>query len=549
MKKRNLFALAMATMAFAACSNDDDQNIPGGGQKGELIDVIGITFAAPNASTYADSGTKDGEATENNIYKAFVLAYEAGHADLMPGDWTVKEVGDGTTAIGAGKTDGQLDNLVTFNRVSMGDNVYVLANVPDLTLDVLTALAHNGENTEKKIQEFIHNVSKDYLNGLAYDRTAQPTGKYMMAGKATIPTNPTTPNGGTVIVPVELNREMAKVAFQAVVTGDNTQAAYGRVQLKSDDNDGIVIARVARRLSPFATLDSYFPKAAVPTDKDWSFDASGKDQWKIAFSGDKYADVTTAGAGTDAAAGAEFNNKAFNDKAQEYRFTWAHQTSGLLTIDNGTSNPTGKLLSPYFYVSPNYSGDSNCATVISTQATYVGYPVFFDENAHKLFGAAFDKYKDGTDFKKIGDNTADATSFKECAFTDAAMSKVSIYFATTGGYATDKADLVTATGLTTAEVDAAAAIITQVTKAEEPDALLDYYTGQKLYYRADVANYDATNSVSDNITKRNTFYQIEGTITTLGAKSIEDAINSDNINMQVVVKVMPWNWVINRPNM
>ena len=42
---------------------------------------------------------------------------------------------------------------------------------------------------------------------------------------------------------------------------------------------------------------------------------------------------------------------------------------------------------------------------------------------------------------------------------------------------------------------------------------------------------------------------IIGTITTLGAKSIEDAINSDNIDMLVQVVVKPWKYVVNNINM
>ena len=51
------------------------------------------------------------------------------------------------------------------------------------------------------------------------------------------------------------------------------------------------------------------------------------------------------------------------------------------------------------------------------------------------------------------------------------------------------------------------------------------------------------------ITERNTFYHITGTITTLGAKSIEDVINSDNIDMLVQVVVKPWKYVVNNINM
>lgn len=63
------------------------------------------------------------------------------------------------------------------------------------------------------------------------------------------------------------------------------------------------------------------------------------------------------------------------------------------------------------------------------------------------------------------------------------------------------------------------------------------------------ANYSDDETTSMKITERNTFYHITGTITTLGAKSIEDAINSDNIDMLVQVVVKPWKYVVNNINM
>ena len=33
---------------------------------------------------------------------------------------------------------------------------------------------------------------------------------------------------------------------------------------------------------------------------------------------------------------------------------------------------SGKLYSPYFYVTPNYADNAGCATVVVTQATYIG---------------------------------------------------------------------------------------------------------------------------------------------------------------------------------
>lgn len=526
-KARNLFVFALATMAFTACSNDDDA-VNGGNNgvvDGGIVEQIGISFEAPPA-TYADNGIMQGQGTENNVYKAFIFAHETNVSGLMPGDWSVKEVGDGTTVINATGGPGSLDNMATFSRVTMGENVYVLVNVPDLTLAQAEVIAHKGANSGQSIKEFVYKVSKDYLNGLSYKNDENPTGKFVMAGMATIPTNPVTPNGGTVVVPVELNREMAKVHFQALLTADNTKEAYGRVKIDPAE-DGIIIARVARQVSPFTQWEKnwYFPLNAAADDMDW--DAA----WTTAFNGETHTTPSTAGAG--------FNTTLSNTDAKEYRYTWVNEAGGKLTID-----ANGKLVSPYFYVSPNYANDANCVSVICTQATYTGAPVFADENANTLFVKAYSKYKDATNFKDAAGS--DAATFDKCVWTDAAMGVVSTYFGTDHSGETDLQNL---TGLNASEITAASDIVKAVTQATVANAALSYYTGQKVFYRADIANYDASGSISGNLTERNTYYQIEGTITSLGAPTIDGAITSDNISMLVKVKVMPWKWVVNRVDM
>lgn len=70
-----------------------------------------------------------------------------------------------------------------------------------------------------------------------------------------------------------------------------------------------------------------------------------------------------------------------------------------------------------------------------------------------------------------------------------------------------------------------------------------YYTGMKVYYRADVANY--TGNTSNRVTERNMHYQTTGTIQTLGAKNIHDAIYSEENTMKVDVTVNSWKLSIN----
>lgn len=543
-------AFAFAGMALAACSNEDSP-ANGGEQQGEIVDAISVKFVN-STSTRADQGTEAGLEQENKLYHAFVFAKEAtpAHAGARPGDWTVVEVGDGTSAIPATSPSGSsLGNMATFTGVRQGDNVYVLANYPDLDAAGAEVLAHNGENSEASIKAFIANVQKDYLNGLAFSSKSGESGapasssKYIMAGKATIPVSPNIPNGTKVVVPVKLNREMAKVFFQASVTKDVQYAAAGKV--KFGDDDGIIVARVARKVSPFATQEStwYFPTLAVVADKDW--DIAG---WLKAFDGNaKSADDNTQ------TAAPFFNNAAHNADAKEYRYTWELGASTGVRV----YRENDWMYSPYFYVTPNYSNNAGSATVISTQATYCGAPEFLDGDAQMLFVKAFGKYaaSSADNFKdKEGNNT---TEFGKCVWTDNAMQAVNAYFANTSSF-TDQAkgEVALLCGWTDdvagkGKVDAAVTELATVTKVigltAPTDAAimahLSYYDGMKLYYRADIANYDDTNTISLKNTERNMYYKIRATITTLGAKSIEEAINSDNISMQVEVTVNPWDVV------
>lgn len=550
-----LFTLAFAGLAFAACSNEDSPADNGGNGQNEIVDAIQIRFVSGGASR-AHDGVENGLAQENKLFHAFVFAKEAApkHVAAREGDWTVKEVGNGTVEIPAGNTAGQLGNMATFSGVRQGDNVYVLANYPDMTLADAELLARNGAKSEDKIKAFIANVKKDYLSSLNFssEATGAPStnSQYIMAGMGTIPVSPTIPNGETVIVPVKLDREMAKVIFYATVTKDVDYAACNRLEIKNDD--GIVVARVARKVSPFTTQGSawYFPFPAGDEDKDW--DIAG---WLTPFDGEKQSAADNTQTTVPL-----FNNELHNADAKEYRYTW--------DLSNATANTVraylndGWIFSPYFYVSPNYSNDAAKATVIATQATYVGAPVFVNEDANTLFVKTYGKYSASDASKFQNKEGSNAISFSKCVWTDAAMQQVNTYLATV---TTDNAkeELAKLCGWDSeadqgkAKVVAAITELAKVTKiiglASPADdttiALLDYYDGMKLYYRADIANYDDTNTVSYRNTERNTFYKIRATITSLGAKSIEEAINSDNIGMQVQVEVNPWNVVVNDINM
>ena len=71
-----------------------------------------------------------------------------------------------------------------------------------------------------------------------------------------------------------------------------------------------------------------------------------------------------------------------------------------------------------------------------------------------------------------------------------------------------------------------------------------YFTFMKLYYRADIANY--VGNASNRMTERNMYYQTVGTIQSLGARTIHEAIYSESNTMQVDVKVNKWRLSINK---
>lgn len=75
-------------------------------------------------------------------------------------------------------------------------------------------------------------------------------------------------------------------------------------------------------------------------------------------------------------------------------------------------------------------------------------------------------------------------------------------------------------------------------------AAFEYFKGQKVYYRADVADY--VGGASNKLTERNMYYVSRGTIQSLGAKTIHDAIYSDQNTMHIDVKVNDWKLSINQ---
>lgn len=542
MKLSKLFTFTMAALALGACSSNDD-DLAGGTTpapvKGETIDAISIAFSSSTTPTRASMGEIDGTGTENNVYVAYVFAKENDpqHEGKKLGDWTVKRVvksgGDDddakvTTPIAAGDiaTPGTKANMCTFNGVQQGDSVYVIVNDPNMNMATANTLAHQGANSQAKIRAYVSTLSKDYLNGLSVGEDGKQTAKFIMAGAAAIPTNPNTPNGGTVIVPVYLDREVAKVFFNASVSTDPQYEATGQITLKdatdADDADGILVVRIPNRVSPFTkqVRDWYFPLSGDNTTKDWNAD------WLVAFDGDGES-VPGTPATADVVA---FNKAAYQSTAKEYRLTWKVKDVDASTLTPATATSKvyingSKLYSPYFYVAPNYANHSGCGTVIITQATYTGANTLLESTItdEMLANAVADAtFSSATSISDVKDIKADTWN------TEANLKALVTYFASVDDYKSIFRGAIS-------DDDMAKAITIQ--------------KNDKRYYRADVANMSADNSTSMKLTERNTFYHITGTITTMGAKTIDDAADSDDINMIVQVVVKKWNYVVNNVNM
>lgn len=411
MKVYKLFTLALAALAFAACSDDEVTNPQNQGLNEDenwQADVEGLTinFAtlATGPNTRAYSGETESKGTEAFIYDAYVFAKEANpkHDNGLTGDWTVIKckVNDDGVVEGESKVDNPdktvtLKNVATFHGVRQGDYVYVIANDPNMTLDIAEGLAHQGQSSEKNIKAYTSMLSKEYLGGLAFGKTqTDPTGKFVMAGLAQIPVAPTLPSNGTVEVEVGLDRELSKVNFKANTSSTPSDEAYKVVEFQ--EGDGITVLRIAPTTSMFTERDADFYVPSPTCVENWPInDHSFADN--LGFS--KLCDQTIpgsvmfdGGAATDlvwndVTIPANFNTTNPAGGIEEYRFSW------VLPKANDTADETGTIVygskaanmlygsnktinAPVFYTSPNYSKNTNAVTAICTQATYIGRDVF-----------------------------------------------------------------------------------------------------------------------------------------------------------------------------
>lgn len=433
MKTKHLFTFAFAAfaLAFAGCSDDDDvRNVnsePQPGEKGALVEGISINFGeSQDTKTRAYSGSQTGQGTEGMIYEAYIFAKEANptHARPLDGDWTVirvtadetkvyQEIGGVDTesitkdkletAINKGSISEQqwlVQNVASFKGVRQGDYVYVIANDPNLTLSQAAALAHAGEKSEDAIKGYIASINKDYLNGLTFapekkvlnEKTGKmekllPSGKFFMAGREMIPVSPNIPSNGTFSMTIGLDRELSKVNFTASISTNDADAAKGKVAFQ--EGDGIVVARIARKASPFA---EQVPNWYVPANncvENWPINdhslvngvyssfCDNTREGSFVFDGTSATPITDWIAGTTIPA--NFNSAAPASNVTEYRYIWKLKEGEDLTKSDNLvhlSGDLGTISAPIFYTTPNYSNNTNSVTVICTQATYTHRGVF-----------------------------------------------------------------------------------------------------------------------------------------------------------------------------
>lgn len=431
MKTRHLFTVALAAFAFAACSQDDtiDTSNPEPGQVGALVEGISINFGESKGSskTRVASGSQIGEGTEGMIYEAYIFAKEANptHPRSLVGDWTVLRVtADQTTGAIVAETGGVdteatlkkdlkkainegskadvewlVKNVATFKGVRQGDYVYVIANDPNLTLAQAATLAHNGETSEDGIKGYVASINKDYLNGLTYAGDAKdadgkkilPTGKLIMGGREMIPVSPNIPSNGEFSMTIGLDRELSKVNFSASISTNDADVAKGKVAFLEDD--GIVVARISRKASPFAEQigDWYVP--ANNCVEDWPINnhalvnnkytalCDGTFEGSFIFDGTSTTPITNWMKDVTIPAG--FNGVAPASSVTEYRYSWKLQPGAELTKNSNPvylSGDKGTIYAPVFYTTPNYSASTNSVTVICTQATYTDRGVFANSN-------------------------------------------------------------------------------------------------------------------------------------------------------------------------
>lgn len=578
MKMNKFFFFALAALSLTACSKDDASGNEDDGQK-DVLKSISVSFVDSNtgSKTRGDyDGMAAGEGTENAVYYAFVFARELSptHPGALIGDWTVKQVGEITNTTPLNRADGSagsLTNMCTFDNVRQGENVYVIANDPNMTLEYAEQLSRRGPDSESYIKGYISELNKLYLNSLVKAVGTAPDGKFVMAGKATIRTNAVDDNqdadNRSVAVEVGLDRELAKVAFSATVTATPSDEAAGKVYIGKDD--GIVVVRIPRKVSYFTQMDRdwYFPAKLTSGEalyKDWGMQSTttAATEWTNVFQGDKqkFSDPTQAGSGAGTPASSCFNDHMYNEAAKEYRLTWkldsGNLTTGLITYGKNATNPPASgelsnlnytLEAPIFYATPNYSNDAASSTVVCTQATIKKDLLINDLLNNQPYQALFDQLEAKTgltdDDGKLWTKNSNANVTAFFTYLVHADNEADVKSALSKIYSlTNSTDINTRYTAVMAQVG-----VDNPGVGATPANFVRFEKDQKVYYRADVARY--TGGASQKVTERNTYYQVKGTITSIGAESIEDAITTTLVGMTVQVVVKKWAVVISEVNM
>lgn len=234
MKKCFFYAGALA-MLLSSCSNDDVPTGPVQGSGGVESAVRDLTIAITGSSTKAGA-SQPGEGTENVLGDTYVFfSYDKDGPDtggLYDYAYDYKKL-----------TGSQRKAVV--QHAEKGSRVFVLSNMPSLTDDraayIVTQLNAQASIADKKayMESLEGVIEKSYLAKLNTS-----TGSFIMSGYNDVPG---TTNGATVL-PIQLDRDLAKVRFNVSRGGEGTPVA-GDFKVASVSK--ISVRRAVQHIAPF----------------------------------------------------------------------------------------------------------------------------------------------------------------------------------------------------------------------------------------------------------------------------------------------------------
>lgn len=325
MKKCFFYAGALA-MLLSSCSNDD---VPTGpvqsGAPGGVVKDLKISVTSDGLSKTGRVST--GVGAENTLHDSYVF---------------IKQDADGPNNSGAYEYKYEYHKLekgkqsVTVQYVEQGSSVYVLSNcdyLDDAAAKLLVEAANktNGSHVgDRAFRVISPRIKKPYISGLN-----ENDGKFMMSGKAEVPT---TSGTAATALSIPLSRDLAKVEFSVKKAATNG-TADGSLRVKAVKN--ITIRRSAHTVEPFAFVGGNPTTYVLP----FGFGSTSYVQDGLmdngSFAPNNIAEVTVGGvASTD----------------YSFTYNWNNQeNSDVFNFGN-------------FYVLPNAASTADKGTIIVLQA-------------------------------------------------------------------------------------------------------------------------------------------------------------------------------------